>query len=62
MNETSGSFDGTYPGTCCSHGFSRIRMADAMMENPIYQITNRETAMAYFRANALTRLTARRRA
>jgi hypothetical protein len=24
--------------------------------NPIYRITNRETAMAYFRANALTRL------
>ena len=26
--------------------------------NPIYRITNRETAMAYFRANALTRLMA----
>ena len=26
--------------------------------NPIYRITNRETTMAYFRASALTRLTA----
>jgi hypothetical protein len=34
------------------------RMADAMMGNPVYRITNRETAMAYFRANALTRLMA----
>jgi hypothetical protein len=37
------------------------RMAEAMAANPIYRITNRETAMAYFRANALTRLTAQRR-
>jgi hypothetical protein len=37
------------------------RMAEAMVANPIYRITNRETAMAYFRANALTRLTAQRR-
>jgi hypothetical protein len=26
--------------------------------NPIYRMTNRETAMAYFRANALRRLMA----
>jgi hypothetical protein len=37
------------------------RMAEAMAANPVYRITNAETAMAYFRANALTRLTARRR-
>ena len=37
------------------------RMAEAMAANPIYRITNRETAMAYFRANALARLTAQRR-
>ena len=36
-------------------------MAEAMAANPVYRITNAETAMAYFRANALTRLTARRR-
>lgn len=34
------------------------RVAEAMAANPIYRITNRETAMAYFRANALTRLMA----
>jgi hypothetical protein len=34
------------------------RMAEAMAANPVYRITNRETAMAYFRANALTRLMA----
>jgi hypothetical protein len=34
------------------------RMAEAMFANPVYRITNREAAMAYFRANALTRLTA----
>jgi hypothetical protein len=33
-------------------------LAEAMISNPIYRITNRETAMAYFRANALTRLSA----
>ena len=37
------------------------QMAEAMMANPIYRITNRATALTYFRANALTRLTARRR-
>jgi hypothetical protein len=37
------------------------QMADAMMANPVYQITNPESAMAYFQANALTRLTASRR-
>jgi hypothetical protein len=34
------------------------RMAEAMAANPVYRITNREAAMAYFRANALTRLSA----
>jgi hypothetical protein len=37
------------------------QMAEAMMANPVYRITNRATALAYFRANALTRLTATRR-
>lgn len=31
-------------------------MAEAMAANPVYQITNREKAMEYVRANALTRL------
>ena len=31
-------------------------MAQAMMSNPVYRITNPEKAMEYFRANALTRL------
>jgi hypothetical protein len=34
------------------------QMAEAMIANPVYQITYPETAMAYFRANALTGLTA----
>ena len=34
------------------------RMAEAMFANPVYRITNAEKAMAYFRANALTRLMA----
>jgi hypothetical protein len=34
------------------------RTAEEMMANPVYRITNREAATAYFRANVLTRLTA----
>jgi hypothetical protein len=37
------------------------QMARAMMANPVYRITNGATALGYFRANALTRLTAQRR-
>jgi len=33
-------------------------LAQAMMSNPVYRITNPEKAMEYFRANALTRLCA----
>jgi hypothetical protein len=36
------------------------RMAEAVFANPIYRITSAETAIAYFRANALTRLMATR--
>jgi hypothetical protein len=37
------------------------QMAEAMAANPVYRITNRETAMEYFRALARNRLVAANR-